>query len=175
MNFGITPEHKTLFTTFIENGGTYDQARESVFEPLPVLSLLKLHTYFNWADKKMHTAFFIDNKDQINEDLLADFKGGNKPVVQPGLASAKPAVKEEMRPKGIVKNNHMLDLNTLSKGGFTSEEVVDVNSRIDFPTFGSVFVDPKPKQAAAPSNMMPCQSQASTRGRKGRGGNRQQP
>ena len=52
--------------------------------------LLKLHNYFNWADKKLHTAFFIDNKDQINEDLLADFKGGASINVNPGLASAKP-------------------------------------------------------------------------------------
>ena len=36
--------------------------------------LLKLHNYFNWADKKLHTAFFIENKDNLNEDLLADFK-----------------------------------------------------------------------------------------------------
>ena len=76
MNFGITSEYKNLFANFIENGGNYDEAREHVFEPTPALMLLKLHNYFNWADKKLHTAFFIENKDQINEDLLADFKEG---------------------------------------------------------------------------------------------------
>ena len=63
MNFGISPEVKVLFSTFIENGGTYAQACEGVFEPTDTLMLLKLHNYFNWADKKLHTAFFIDNKD----------------------------------------------------------------------------------------------------------------
>ena len=63
MNFGITAEIKVLFTNFIASGGSYDQARLDVFEPTEDLMLLKLHNYFNWADKKMHTAFFIDNKD----------------------------------------------------------------------------------------------------------------
>ena len=88
---GISSEVKVLFTTFIRNGGTYEQAKETVFAPTPPLMLMKLHNYFNWADKKLHTAFFIDNKDQINEDLLADFKeGSGRLEVNPGLASSKP-------------------------------------------------------------------------------------
>lgn len=63
MNFGITAEIKVLFTTFIREGGSFEQAKETVFAPTPILMLLKLHNYFNWADKKLHTAFFIDNKD----------------------------------------------------------------------------------------------------------------
>jgi hypothetical protein len=52
--------------------------------------LLKLHNYFNWADKKMHTKFFIENKDNLNEDLLADFKEEGSGIdVQPGLAAKK--------------------------------------------------------------------------------------
>lgn len=40
-----------------------------------------MHTYLNWADKKMHTAMFMENKDQISEDLLADFKAdGGKSI-----------------------------------------------------------------------------------------------
>jgi hypothetical protein len=89
MNFGITAEIKVLFTTFIQNGGTYSQVVETVFDPTPTLMLLKLHNYFNWADKKLHTAFFIENKESINEDLLADFKEGADLNVNPGLASAK--------------------------------------------------------------------------------------
>lgn len=69
------------------------------------MMLLKLHNYFNWADKKLHTAFFIDNKDQINEDLLADFKGGAGINVNPGLASAKPTVPEKAKPKGFVQQD----------------------------------------------------------------------
>ena len=63
MNFGITPEIKVLFATFIRNGGSYKQAVDGIFEPTDTFMLLKLHNYFNWADKKLHTAFFIDNKD----------------------------------------------------------------------------------------------------------------
>lgn len=91
MNFGITAEYKVLFCTFISQGGSYEQAKTDVFEPTPTLMLLKLHNYFNWADKKLHTAFFIENKDCINEDLLADFReGGSGIEINPGLASAKP-------------------------------------------------------------------------------------
>lgn len=36
--------------------------------------LLKLHKYFFWADKKIHAVFFIEDKDEISEDLLFDFK-----------------------------------------------------------------------------------------------------
>ena len=64
---------------------------DGVFEPTDTMMLLKLHNYFNWADKKLHTAFFIDNKDQISEDLLSDFKEGTIDV-NPGLASKKPKI-----------------------------------------------------------------------------------
>ena len=43
-------------------------------ETLDSLVLLKLHKYFFWADKKLHAVFFIDDKDEISEDLLVDFK-----------------------------------------------------------------------------------------------------
>ena len=43
-------------------------------ESLDTLELLKLHKYFFWADKKLHAVFFIENKDEISEDLLVDFK-----------------------------------------------------------------------------------------------------
>ena len=36
--------------------------------------LLKLHKYLFWADKKLHSVFFIEDKDQISEDLLDDFR-----------------------------------------------------------------------------------------------------
>lgn len=87
MNFGVSSEYKNLFTSFIENGGSYDEARVHVFEPTPVLTLLKLHNYFNWADKKLHTAFFIENKDKLNEDLLADFKDNQGLNINPGLTN----------------------------------------------------------------------------------------
>lgn len=36
--------------------------------------LLKLHKYLFWADKKIHSVFFIENKEDISEDLLIDFR-----------------------------------------------------------------------------------------------------
>jgi len=63
MNFGITAETKVLFTTFLRTGGSLEHAQTSIFAPTDTLMLLKLHNYFNWADKKLHTAFFIENKD----------------------------------------------------------------------------------------------------------------
>jgi len=64
--------------------------------------LLKLHNYFNWADKKLHTAFFIENKDSINEDLLSDFKEGQGLEVNPNLVSKpKPKVQEKKKPTGF--------------------------------------------------------------------------
>ena len=101
MNFGITAETKVLFSTFIREGGSFDHASKTVFAPTEKLSLLKLHNYFNWADKKLHTAFFIENKDQINEDLLAPFKGGSSINVKPGLASGKPQAPVQVKSKGF--------------------------------------------------------------------------
>lgn len=40
------------------------------------MQLLKIHKYLNWADKKLHSVFYIENKDDITEDLLADFNEG---------------------------------------------------------------------------------------------------
>lgn len=36
--------------------------------------MLKICKYFNLADKKLHTVFYIENKDDISEDLLHDFR-----------------------------------------------------------------------------------------------------
>lgn len=43
-------------------------------ESVDAMTLLKLHKYFFWADKKLHTHFFIENKGDISEDMLIDFK-----------------------------------------------------------------------------------------------------
>lgn len=138
MNFGITAEYKTLFTTFIQNGGTYTEAAETVFEPTPTLMLLKLHNYFNWADKKLHTAFFIENKESINEDLLADFKEGADLNVNPGLASTKTGKVADKKPAGF-RQNEMSFINNknILRQGASIADLVDVTSHNDFPTLGS--------------------------------------
>ena len=43
--------------------------------------ILKLHKYFFWADKKLHAVFFIEDKDEISEDLLFDFKDEDDDVI----------------------------------------------------------------------------------------------
>lgn len=56
--------------------------------------MLKLHKYFYWADKKLHSVFYIEDKDHINEDLLNDFKDEDdkkKFVKSQNLASQKKA------------------------------------------------------------------------------------
>jgi hypothetical protein len=60
-----------------EEGGTYEQVRDSAFKEMPFLTVLKIHKYFSWADKKLHQVFYIENKDDISEDLLSDFKDGD--------------------------------------------------------------------------------------------------
>ena len=52
-------------------------SKKQVFTFLETLDphvLLKMHKYLFWADKKLHSHFFVEDKDQIQEDLLFDFK-----------------------------------------------------------------------------------------------------
>ena len=103
--------------------------------------LLKLHNYFNWADKKLHTAFFIENKDSINEDLLTAFKGGSDLEVNPGFAAKKPKVVEKKKPAGFQQQAKNLFSNpAMMHMGNRSEDVVNVNSQSDFPSLGSAQI-----------------------------------
>jgi len=138
MNFGVTAEYKVLFTTFISGGGSYEQAKKDIFEPTPPLMLLKLHNYFNWADKKLHTAFFIENKDCINEDLLADFKEGSGIEINPGLATLKPKAPEHTQKKGFMQKEMTFKDNAdILRSGVKKQDIVDVTSHQDFPTLGA--------------------------------------
>lgn len=74
INFGIESAVRKSFVDAMISGGSYEWTCENVFATVPTIQLLKLHKYLNWADKKLHSVFFIENKDDINEDLLADFK-----------------------------------------------------------------------------------------------------
>jgi len=73
VNFGVPPEVKSRLVDIIQNGGG-KSAIFADFEKFETMDLLKLHKYFFWADKKLHAVFFIENKDEISEDLLYDFK-----------------------------------------------------------------------------------------------------
>ena len=132
LNFGITQETKNLFTDWLINGGNYEETRDQIFKQTDTLNLLKLHKYFDWADKKLHTAFYIENKDQISEDLLADFKEGNTMEVKPGLVKQKTLEKQEqVKPKGMQQED------IFSIKGTIKSDVVDIKSKDDFPTLGA--------------------------------------
>jgi len=68
----------------MQTGGNYEWACQNLFAPVSTLQLMKMHKYLHWADKKLHSVFFIENKDQINEDLMADFADGDS--VKTGLS-----------------------------------------------------------------------------------------
>jgi hypothetical protein len=63
LNFGISPEVRASFVDAMQNGGEYDAIKTTLFDKTDMLMLLKLHKYLNWADKKLHSVFFIENKD----------------------------------------------------------------------------------------------------------------
>lgn len=105
LNFGISSEVRAAFVDALQNGGDYEETKENLFKKTDMLMILKLHKYFNWADKKLHSVFFLEDKDQINDDLLSDFKedssGGLKRhgmTKDVKVAKVKPA---EIKPKGL--------------------------------------------------------------------------
>lgn len=71
----------------LENGGDFDNVKQT-FEMLEFYQILKIYKYFSWADKKLHQVFFIENKDDISEDLLSDFKDPDNEAkfMKPSLA-----------------------------------------------------------------------------------------
>jgi len=57
-----------------------------------------MHKYLNWADKKLHSVFFIENKDQLDEDLLADFKEGGEVNMKTGISlQKKPSLEQTQK------------------------------------------------------------------------------
>ena len=62
VNFGVPPSVKSRMQDIIQSGGT-KQSIWKYFETLEPLVFLKLHKYFFWADKKLHSVFFIEDKD----------------------------------------------------------------------------------------------------------------
>jgi hypothetical protein len=54
VNFGVTMETMKIMHDVMENGGTYQEVRDSTLINLPLLQVLKVYKYFSWADKKLH-------------------------------------------------------------------------------------------------------------------------
>jgi len=102
INFGIDPQVRKLVSQALLTGGGYEWTCEHVFAQVPIIQLLKLHKYLNWADKKLHSMFFIENKDDINEDLLADFNEEDSgKSVKTGLT--QPLDQDKSKSKGSKK------------------------------------------------------------------------
>lgn len=72
-----------------------------------------MYKYLNWADKKLHTVFFKESKDQITEDLLDDFREGDdsaKTVYTNKSQQHKANNQANMvnKPAGMVQDNNGL-------------------------------------------------------------------
>ena len=69
---------------------------------------MKIYKYFSWADKKLHSVFYIENKDDISEDLLSDFKDPDNEA-----KFVKPAVLSKN--KGIIDTSKIKEQNVIVK------------------------------------------------------------
>lgn len=123
--------------------------------------MLKLYKYFNWADKKLHSLFFIESKDQIEEDLLADFKEGDGTVTT-GLAShptsTKPSTGGQSKAQDDKKKQAGIEVSQPmfvphhefmfgQKPGQQRQKVISVTSKNDFPTLSSGLGVQEPPKA----------------------------
>jgi hypothetical protein len=54
VNFGVSLSDIRVIAQALEEGGTYEDVKEGSFKHLPFLTVLKIHKYFFWADKKLH-------------------------------------------------------------------------------------------------------------------------
>jgi hypothetical protein len=153
VNFGVAPEVKSKMTQLMETA-TNTALITQYLETLEPLVYLKLHKYFFWADKKLHSVFYIEDKDHINEDLLIDFKDEgdpqNKYVHASNLASKKNKVKPQDEPQAIELDRAK---NTITKedllfGQRHKKKFVNIQDEDDFPDLEGELDDdfPKPKK-----------------------------
>jgi len=101
--------------------------------------LLKVYKYLSWADKKLHSVFYIENKDSISEDLLNDFKDPDNEdkFVKPKTLSKGASIKESHVENVIVKSDHLLSEHEYLFGKKKDlNKIIDVKSNDDFPTLG---------------------------------------
>lgn len=95
----------------METGGDY-QSVAKTFNTLNFHQLLKIYKYLSWADKKLHSVFYIENKDDISEDLLSDFKDEDNEdkFVKPKVLNKTSGIldKSQADTKLIVKNEGLI-------------------------------------------------------------------
>jgi hypothetical protein len=88
----------------MEYGGGYEESK-GVFDGIEMPKILRIYKYFSWADKKLHSVFYIENKDDISEDLLSDFKDPDNEAkfLKPKVLHKAVSGKEEKVENVIVK------------------------------------------------------------------------
>lgn len=154
VNFGVPPNVKSTLTQLLESA-TSTSAITRFLDTLDPLVYLKLHKYFFWADKKLHSVFYIEDKDHISEDLLVDFKDDDDPQNthkgSSNLASKKSKVKqaEDNKPKAIELDRAK---NTITKddllfGQKNKKKFVNIQDEDDFPDLEGELSDDRPRAA----------------------------
>jgi hypothetical protein len=119
----------------MEQGGDYSNVKLT-FEKLEFYQILKVYKYFSWADKKLHQVFYIENKDDISEDLLSDFKDPDNEAKFRRPALNKHASQQEQKPQNvIVKSDSLLSEHEYLFGKKKdTTKIIDMKSSEDFPT-----------------------------------------
>lgn len=131
------------------------------------MDLLKLHKYFFWADKKLHAVFFIENKDEISEDLLYDFKDEEDDVKvrfkKSEALGAKKMGMDENKPKAIKvdRNKDRITKEDLLFGG-NGKKQVNIQDDDDFPDLEGMFGQAKVPNKRGPKIVAKKQPQANT-------------
>ena len=137
VNFGIPTEVKTEFCDITSSGRMNQKTVFKFFDSLEDMVLLKLHKYLFWADKKLHHVFFIDNKDQISEDLLDDFKDTDQQAFKKSeqLGKKKNARPQTAAPekKHIENIGNKIDAEELMFGLAGKKKYVNIKDDEDFP------------------------------------------
>lgn len=125
MNFGIPPEIRQRFIAMLnEDGETSYEVAAAYFDTVPATMLLKLYRYFSWVNQRLYTHFFLENKDKITDDLLADFREETTENVidQKQIFGGKP--------KGLKQETGLLSHHEFLFGtavGDKKHDVVDIN------------------------------------------------
>jgi len=138
VNFGVSLSEIRVIAQALEEGGTYEEFKEGSLKRLPFSAVLKIHKYFFWADKKLHQVFYIENKDEISEDLLSDFKDPENEAKfrQPKTLGKVP--QKEPEKQVIVKQEKMISEHEYLFGKKSEEsKIIDVKSNQDFPTLAN--------------------------------------
>jgi len=111
-----------------------------VFLEIEFAKLLRVYKYFSWADKKLHSVFYIENKDDISEDLLNDFKDPDNEAKfqKPKVLHKGASQKEEKVENVIVKKDSLIsEYDYLFGKKKDDNKIIDVKSQQDFPSLGN--------------------------------------